>query len=217
VLAIDHVLLPVGDLDRAAAEIETRYGLASVEGGRHPAWGTANRIVPLGDSYVELIAVVDHEVAAGTAFGRWVDSAVPGRPLGWAVRTDDIEAVGRRLDLTVVPGSRDAPGGVRITWRSAGLEAATHEPGLPFFIQWGEGVPLPGAAPVRHPGGPASLKHVAITADPTRLAGWLEGHDLAVTVAPGESGVSAAILTRGGQDIDLRLGGDDEESRRPNR
>lgn len=43
-LAIDHVLLPVRDLALAASEIESRYGLASIEGGRHPAWGTANRI-----------------------------------------------------------------------------------------------------------------------------------------------------------------------------
>src|SRR2546426_11665264 len=121
-LAIDHIVLPVADLDLAAAEIATRHGLISVEGGRHPAWGTANRIVPLGDSYVELVAVADRETADQTAFGRWIAAARPGRPLGWAVRTDAIDAVGRRLGLPVVPGFRDPPGGRRISWRSAGVE-----------------------------------------------------------------------------------------------
>ncbi len=48
----DHVLIAVPDLASAGQELEARHGLASVEGGRHPAWGTANRIVPLGDSYL---------------------------------------------------------------------------------------------------------------------------------------------------------------------
>src|SRR5215213_9383959 len=69
VLAIDHIVVPVSDLDRAAAEVEARYGLASVEGGRHPAWGTANRIVPLGDAYVELVAVADPKTAHRATFG----------------------------------------------------------------------------------------------------------------------------------------------------
>jgi hypothetical protein len=43
--------------------MEGRYGLASIEGGRHPGWGTANRIIPLGDAYIELVTVVDDEEA----------------------------------------------------------------------------------------------------------------------------------------------------------
>lgn len=160
--AVDHVLLPVLDLDVAAAEFEARYGLASFEGGHHPAWGTANRIVPLGDSYLELVAVVDRTTASQTAFGRWIAAAAPGRPLGWAVRTDAIEAVGQRLGLTVVPGFRTTPSGTRITWRSAGVEDAVREPALPFFIQWGDGVQVPGATPIRHPGGRAGEPEASV-------------------------------------------------------
>jgi hypothetical protein len=105
VLAIDHVVVPVADLRHAAAEVETRHGLTSLDGGRHLGWGTANRIVPFGDAYIELVAVADPEMAATTAFGRWVSSGTPGRPLGWAVRTVSIEAVSRRLGLSIVPGS----------------------------------------------------------------------------------------------------------------
>jgi hypothetical protein len=206
-LAIDHVVLPVVDLALAASEIESRYGLASVEGGRHPAWGTVNRIVPLGNSYVELVAVADRETAAQTAFGSWVASAKPGRPLGWAVRTDAIDAVGRRLDLTVVPGFRATPGGARITWRSAGVEVAARQPGLPFFIQWADGVPLPGATPVRHPGGPARLKLLSLVADPVRLSDWLGEHDLPLAVATGLSRVSGVVLTHRHRDFALLVQG----------
>jgi len=50
-MELDHVLIPLVDLSRAVTEFEGRYGLVTVEGGRHEDWGTANRIIPLGDSY----------------------------------------------------------------------------------------------------------------------------------------------------------------------
>ena len=50
--------------------------------------------MPLGDTYLELIAVVDEAEAAASAFARWVLEAEGGfQPLGWAVRTDDLDAV----------------------------------------------------------------------------------------------------------------------------
>ena len=202
-LTIDHVILPVADLPQAAAEIETRYGLASIEGGSHPAWGTANRIVPLGDAYIELVTVVDPEAAAQVAFGRWVAGATPGRPLGWAVRTDAIEAVARSLGLPVIPGYRAAPGGELIAWRSAGVDVAARESGLPFFIQWGDGVALPGATAVRHPRGPARMKLLVLSEHPGRLADWLGEHDLPLSVLVGPSGLSAVVLMQGHRDVEL--------------
>jgi hypothetical protein len=202
VLAIDHVIVPVVDLAHEAARLEERYGLGSVEGGRHPAWGTANRIIPLGDTYLELVAVVDDATAHSSAFGRWIASAVPGRPLGWVVRTDAIDAVGRRLGLPVVQGSRVAPGGARITWRSVGVDIAVREPWIPFFIQWGDDVPLPGAATVRHQGGTATLKLLSVAADQERLAEWLGEHDLPIVVT-GPSGKTAMTLARGNGDVTL--------------
>ena len=96
----------MADLAAAAREIEARHGLASIEGGRHPGWGTANRIVPLGEAYIELVAVVDEAEAAQSPFGRWVAQAHPtlAQPLGWAVRTNKLDDVARRLDLVVAAG-----------------------------------------------------------------------------------------------------------------
>ena len=109
-MELDHVLIAVTDLEAAAHEFERR-GLSSVEGGRHRDWGTANRIVPLGSCYIELIAVVDAAVAADSAFGRWVAGGAnpEGRPIGWAVRTSGLDDVAGRLDLVVRSGSRVTP------------------------------------------------------------------------------------------------------------
>ena len=68
---LDHALIAVAVLATAASEIEARYGLASIEGGRHPGWGTANRIVPLGDTYLELIAAGGSRVSSGGGALRW--------------------------------------------------------------------------------------------------------------------------------------------------
>jgi hypothetical protein len=193
---LDHVLIAVTDLAAAARELEARYGLASVEGGRHPAWGTANRIVPLGTSYLELIAVVDQAAAANTSVGRWVAGGAsrPGRPLGWAVRTGRLDELARRLGLAVRSGSRVAPSGEVLRWRSAGIDQAAAEPSLPFFIEWGAGTRLPGTTAVAYPAAPAGISRLLLDGDPRRLAGWLGDHGLPIVVRTGRPAVATIIL-----------------------
>jgi len=146
VIELDHVLIAVDDLDAASREVEQRHGLASVEGGRHQGLGTANRIVPLGETYLELVAVVDEAEAAASGFGRWVTGGDLPRLLGWCARTDDLDSVAGRLDLTIADGARARPDGTVLRWRMAGLERSAEEPSLPFFIEWGAGTPHPGEA-----------------------------------------------------------------------
>src|SRR5215217_5363619 len=151
-LELDHVLIAVADLAAVAQELEARHGLASIEGGRHPGWGTANRIVPLGEAYLELVAVVDEAQAAQSAFGSWLAQASRARakPLGWAVRTNELDGVASRLGLAVAAGSRATRGGQLLRWRLAGIEQAAAEPSLPFFIEWEPGTPLPGRRQATH-------------------------------------------------------------------
>lgn len=188
---LDHVLMAVADLAEAGQEFEVRHGLASIEGGRHLAWATANRIVPLGDSYLELIAVVDAAKAAESAVGRWVASGVtdPARPLGWAVRTSHLDEIARRLDLSITAGSRVTPDGGQLSWRAAGMDQAIAEPALPFFIEWVPGTKLPGQATIRHPAGIARISRLVLNADPGRLAAWVGNHQLPLDVRPGTSAV----------------------------
>jgi hypothetical protein len=191
-MELDHVLIAVTDLEAAAREFEARLGLSSVDGGRHPDWGTANRIVPLGSCYLELVAAVDARVAAGSSFGRWVAEGATdsGRLIGWAVRTSGLDDVARRLGLTVRSGSRVTPSGEELRWRSAGVDEAIAEPCLPFFIEWGEGARLPGTENHR-----ATITRLVLEGSPDRLTVWLGEHSLPIRVLSGPAEVAAVVLS----------------------
>jgi hypothetical protein len=192
-LALDHVLIAVGDLGAGASEFEARYGLRSVEGGRHPAWGTANRVVPLGDAYVELVAVVDPAAASESAFGRWVAGAAtaPCRPLGWAVRTDDLDTIAVRLGLAALPGSRVRPDGTAVSWRIAGVRHAAAEPCLPFFVEWEDGTVLPGRTAFASALTVASIR---VRGDRGRLGAWLDEAAVPLEVEHGPPAVVEVVL-----------------------
>ncbi|MDN5766466.1 MAG: VOC family protein [Humibacillus sp.] len=202
-MPLDHVIFAVTDLELAAQELQDAHGLASVPGGRHPAWGTANRIVPMGGSYLELVAVVDAHVATRSAFGRWVAAAHPDggglTPLGWAVRTDDLDAVCSRLGLSASAGSRQTDDGRVLAWRLAGVEHAAAEPHLPFFIEWGSQTPLPGTTPVRHPAGRSEISRVCVTGDVRRLTSWLADSAVPVTAGSGPPAVVSVDVVSAGR------------------
>jgi hypothetical protein len=191
-IELDHVVIAVPDLPSAAARLADGIGLASVEGGRHAGWGTANRIVPLGETYLELVAVVDADEAAPSAFGRWVAAATAAGPIGWVVRTDGIDHVAGRLGLTVSEGTRRDREGRPMHWRVAGVERAMIEPSLPFFVEWGEGTPHPGRADAA-PG--VSIAEVRVRGDRALLAHWLGRAELPVAVQPGEPAVEAVVIS----------------------
>lgn len=55
--ALDHIIIGVHDLAQATNTFDQKLGLAVSGGGIHPTGGTANRIIVIGDTYIELIAV----------------------------------------------------------------------------------------------------------------------------------------------------------------
>jgi hypothetical protein len=188
-LRIDHLLFALSDLDAGAARLERELGLPSMPGGRHPEWGTANRVVQLGPDYLELIGVADADAAAASDFGRAVRDAGDGL-LGWAVRTGDLDAVAGRLGLAIERGSRRRPDGVTLGWRLAGVPEALASGGfLPFFIQWAGPAEL-------HPGGDAcaapGIAYVELGGDEAQLRQWLGGAELPVRVRAGSGGIVAA-------------------------
>jgi hypothetical protein len=189
---IDHLVIGVRDLDKAAAQFEHRYGLTTTEGGRHPGWGTANRLIPLGAAYLELVTVVDQAEASNSEFGRWISTMLEGdSSLGWAVRTDDMDRTASRLGLEVADGSRRSQGGEMLRWRIAGISDATRDSYLPFFIQWGTSTPLPGRAKVEHRAGAVALGELTIEADQQQLQDWLGTRSLPIRVAPGTQGLTS--------------------------
>jgi hypothetical protein len=121
---IDHLIYGVRDLDAAADRLGA-LGLTSYFGGTHPGLGTSNRIVPLGLSYIELLAAAPFD-------DRFVGWMIRGAPLG-----DD-----------AVPMQRVAADGTVLSWRLAGFAAPSVwelDPVVPIRIEWDEGVPLPGS------------------------------------------------------------------------
>ncbi len=193
-LALDHVIITVRDLDAASDRIYAEHGLASVVGGRHPGHGTGNRIIPLGPDYVELMAVVDGDEAAQSPMGRWVSERVVNGddPAVLCLRTDEIVAVAKRLDLELLEMSRRKPDGGELRWRLAGLDNALSD-GLPFFIEWdiapGD---HPGHMVAAHANPPVGIEWVEMGGSREQLDAWIGPHDLdlrAVGAGPGVRGV----------------------------
>ena len=203
-LAIDHVILVVDDLDRAAARLLADHGLASVEGGRHEGHGTGNRIVPLGSDYLELMSVHDSREAAASPLGRWVLDHMAPDPLPAAVciRTDDAAAQATRLGLDTEPMSRVRSDGIRLGWDLVGLAEALGPERLPFFIEWHTSE-HPGATPVEHGGARSGIAWLELGGDAELLARRLGEHDLPIRTVGGEPGLRRVGLTTDGDDVIL--------------
>jgi len=203
VLALDHLGYAVRDLDGAAVRFREELGLDSVVGGRHVGFGTANRIVPLGDQYIEIVGVVDEAEARGSAFGRSVlERTADGD--GWlviVVVTDDVDAEAARLGLEVTTGARSRPDGTEVRWRMTGLDAPQREPWMPFFMTWDIPDELhPGRQRAGHVVKAQGLAWVEVGGDAERLRAWLGGRDLPIRVTDAPPGlVRAAVATARGE------------------
>lgn len=168
-VAIDHVLIAVADLSGGARHLEQTYGLRALPGGRHPGIGTGNMIVPLGSSYLELIAVVDPSEAGSPSAQRVARAVREGRTfVTWAARTDRLSVLEAHLREVGVPtesqdGARTRPDGVSLRWRTLLLVPFSEPSVLPFIIEWN--VPPgqhPAAAVVEHPSGARAIRRLRL-------------------------------------------------------
>jgi hypothetical protein len=139
-LRLDHLVIAVPDPEAAAVELERTVGLTCTGGGRHPLWGTHNRLAWLGDTYVELIGVFDPTLATLGPVSRPVLAALMAGQSGlvsFALATDDAAADAARLRASGSPigepetRSRTRPDGEVVTWHAAYGELG---PALPPFI-----------------------------------------------------------------------------------
>ena len=202
-LQLDHVILAVRDLDEAGERLFETHGLASVSGGEHDGVGTANRIVPLGDAYIELMGVTDRDAAGKHPFGRTVLAFIEAgdRLLAWAVSTDEIDTVAQRIGASVTAAARERPDGVVLHWRMAGVESVLADRSLPFFIQWDcPPADHPGRTFVEHAVPVKGITELAVAGSRTAILERVGGADLPIRVTDGEPGpVSVTIATAGGE------------------
>lgn len=136
---IDHLVVASPDLARDIDRCRA-VGIEVVAGGSHLNGGTENAVIPLADdTYIELLAVTDSDLASGNRSAQAVLEAMEcdNRLATFAVRVADIDHSQRMAHKQGVelsepePRSRIRPDGEQLRWRAAYPEA----PGLPFLIQ----------------------------------------------------------------------------------
>jgi hypothetical protein len=180
---IDHVLYGTHDLDVAAAMVERELGLAAVRGGSHEGHGTQNRIVPLGNGYLELIAVADADEAAGSPIGAALTAFLADNGDGlfaWAIAVDDVRAVANRLGTPLTTVAREG-----LTARLTGVAEALAGSALPFFIERDRGIRDPGT------GGAGGITWLELSTDGSALEERLDGSKLPIRLVDGPPGVRA--------------------------
>ncbi|WP_028643439.1 VOC family protein [Nocardioides sp. URHA0020] len=174
-MRLDHLSFAAGPdgLASTAQRLGGLLGKEFVDGGVHPRFGTRNMILPLaGDTYLEIVEVLDHPASDKAPFGQAVRarSALGGGWLGWVVAVKDISVVESRLGREAAIGSRHRPDGEALRWKQIGVSGLMADPQLPFFIEWESPAEM-------HPSTGAddsfSLACLEIAGDPQRVSEWL--------------------------------------------
>ncbi len=218
-LGLDHLVVAVTDPDAAAAELEASVGLACTGGGRHPAWGTFNRLAWLGDTYVELIGLFDRSLAPNGAVSAAVLAALDAGHTGlvaYAVASDALDA-----DLALMREggsglgevelrSRTRPDGEVVRWR-ASFPSALGPAEPPFVIEhelvgaeWGDRAREERAA-LAHPlGGPARVAAIELPVPDIEAAA--EAYARTVGIRFPDADPRGAAATVGSQVVRLRHG-----------
>jgi hypothetical protein len=200
----DHMILGVDDLERGIAFMDERAGVRAVFGGVHPGRGTRNALLALGGQrYLEIIAP-DPEQHVRSWFPQLPQMHEP-RLLGWAVHTDDITALAKKvrdagfLIQGPADGSRARPDGKMLRWKSFRLE---DDRGglLPFFIEWSPDSVHPS---VDAPAGCRLTRFFATSPQPTDLAAAYNRLGAEVVVERGEKAHLRAQITGAKGELEL--------------
>lgn len=200
---VDHLTFAAGPigLKAEAKRLGDLLGANFKDGGFHPRFGTANRILPLADDrYLEVVEVLEHPAAEKAAFGQAVRarSELGGGWLGWVISVDDIAPYEHRLEREAVRGSWYFPDGRLLEWRQIGVRGLLSDPQLPYFIKWDSDPSLqPKALP-----GEIELQQIEIAGTRDRVEEWLgekiddvfDGVDIVFTAPNGQPGLSAATF-----------------------
>jgi len=203
-----QVIVLVTDLSEARRRMEA-LGLIVLEGGRHPGRGTANVIVPFGEHYLELLAVIDETEALSSPQGRPVVSALSRRGPGlarWSVEPLDLEATATRVGHPIERRHRVLPDGTDVAWRSVAVDTAWAEPWRCAFMTWDDPERHPARTALVHPNGATGFSRLDVVAPDRALAlDWLGGEippGVAMTLGS-PPGVRSLTLSSPGGEIPI--------------
>ena len=136
--SLDHIIIGVRDLDAAARQFSHKLGLLPSGGGIHPVGGTANRIIVIGDTYLELITVYKPEEAQESILQRLAQGE---GYLNCVFSSDDIEDYSQAMRQRGVsvfgptPGSLRSADGRARAWMRMDIERPDLAQHYPFVIQ----------------------------------------------------------------------------------
>ncbi len=135
---LDHIIIGVKDLDTATEMFRDKLGLIPSGGGIHPKVGTANRIIGIGDTYLELITIRTPDEAQASI----VERLAKGEGyLNFVLASNDLqadtEAMKARGISLVGPekGSLNAGDGRTRGWLRTNIERPDLTQHYPFLIQ----------------------------------------------------------------------------------
>lgn len=141
---LDHLVIGAPSLEQGVTYVKERLGVDIPVGGAHPAMGTHNHLMQLGnETFLEVIAVNPNAPAPATP--RWYGLDDPfvraqlkqqPRLLTWVVNTADIKALQARASFSfgvAVPVSRGA-----LSWHFGVPDDGRLLAGgmLPYLIMW---------------------------------------------------------------------------------
>lgn len=135
-LRLDHLAVAASTLTEGVEWVESALGVTLAAGGAHAHMSTHNRLLGLGDVYLEVIAI--DPAAPAPAYPRWFNlDQFAGRPrlTNWIVACDDLDKGRAALPGSGVPTDL-ARGDLR--WRMA-IPADGRLPfdgAQPALIQW---------------------------------------------------------------------------------
>ncbi len=143
-LTLDHLVVAAPTLEAGVTWAEAQLGVRMAGGGAHPHVATHNRLLRLGDCYLEVIARDPTQNATRTRwFGlddaQWSpDASTTPRLITWVVRTNDLDAA---LRLPVAQGVAREASRESLRWRiGVPDDGAPSEGGaFPTFIEWPDG------------------------------------------------------------------------------
>lgn len=185
------------DAERACQRLYDATGLLSIPGGTHGGLGTRNRIVPLGEGYLEVLEVHDAEAAALNAFGRLGlaglrAAEIAGRTehlAAWSAAVGSAEDVADQIGEPTMALSR---AGVSVQITGADLAAA--DPARPFFLERSAGQVSPELIEVEHRVQPTRIVRMT-AATPDAAAEWLEPVPSGSTVLIVDTAAKASLAT----------------------
>lgn len=187
---LDHIVLAVRDLARATATYRNLLGREPSWHGRHPAYGTANTLFRLENTYLELLA----PTAEGPLAARvrtWLDEHGES-PLALAFGTDDADAAAAALRARGLEPSDPADGlgrdertGAERRWRNVFLPpSATRGVSMIVIEHRSPADALPAAVPfVGEAAAVAGCDHVVVQSADADASRALYGDALGLRLA----------------------------------